>query len=101
MRSMDYTRLRIVELDGSESFATGDDELIVLPLAGGGGGAVRDRHFTLHGRESVSAAVPASAYAPIGAHVTLPGKGRIALPAAKASKRLEPRYGPAEDVPVE
>ena len=31
---MNYTRLRIVELDGTEAFATGGDEVIVLPLAG-------------------------------------------------------------------
>ena len=31
---MNYTRLRILELDGTEAFDTGGDELIVLPLAG-------------------------------------------------------------------
>ncbi len=37
----------------------------------------------------------------LDSRVELRGTGRFALPAAAASRRLEPRYGPAEDVPVE
>jgi 5-deoxy-glucuronate isomerase len=33
--------------------------------------------------------------------VTVRGRGRFALAAARCHARLEPRYGPAEDVPVE
>jgi 5-deoxy-glucuronate isomerase len=98
---MDYTRLRIVELDGSETFATGSDETIVLPLAGACSVEVEGERFELEGRESVFSAVSDFAYAPRDATVTLTGRGRIALPAAVAQRRLEPRYVAAEDVPVE
>jgi 5-deoxy-glucuronate isomerase len=99
---MKYTRLRIVELDGgSERFDTGGDELIVLPLAGSCSVTVDGDRFELEGRESVFSAVTDFAYAPVHARVELRGKGRFALPAAAASRRLEPRYGPASEVPVE
>ncbi|HET6551162.1 MAG TPA: 5-deoxy-glucuronate isomerase [Solirubrobacter sp.] len=98
---MDYTRLRIVELDGSEAFETGSDETIVLPLEGSCTVTVDGERFELHGRESVFDAVSDFAYAPCDARVTISGKGRFALPAARCERRLPPRYGPAEDVPVE
>jgi 5-deoxy-glucuronate isomerase len=98
---MKYTRLRIVELDGVEAFDTGGDELIVLPLAGSCSVTIDGETFALEGRESVFSAVTDFAYAPIGAHVELRGRGRFALPAAAASRRLEARYGAAADVPVE
>jgi 5-deoxy-glucuronate isomerase len=98
---MDYTRLRIVELDGAESFETGEDEVIVLPLAGACSVTIDGERFELEGRESVFSAVSDFAYAPRDAHVELDGKGRIALPGARAGRRLEPRYGAAADVPVE
>jgi 5-deoxy-glucuronate isomerase len=98
---MNHTRLRILELDGTEAFDTGDDELIVLPLAGACSVTIDGETFELEGRESVFAAVTDFAYAPIGARVEITGSGRFALPGAAARRRLEPRYGPAEDVPVE
>jgi 5-deoxy-glucuronate isomerase len=98
---MNYTRLRIVELDGSELFHTGEDELIVLPLSGSCSVTIDDQQFALEGRESVFAAVSDFAYAPRDTQVELTGRGRFALPAAKAGRRLEPRYVAAEDVPVE
>jgi 5-deoxy-glucuronate isomerase len=98
-----YTRLRIVELDGAspERFDTGGDELIVLPLAGSCSVRVDGERFELEGRESVFSAVTAFAHAPRDSRVEIHGAGRFALPAAAASRRLEPRYGPAADVPVE
>jgi 5-deoxy-glucuronate isomerase len=99
--SLNHTRLRIVELDGSETFETGGDEVIVLPLAGACDVTIDGERFTLEGRESVFAAVTDFAYAPRDARVELSGKGRIALPAAAARERLAPRYGPADAVPVE
>jgi 5-deoxy-glucuronate isomerase len=101
MRELRYTRLRIVELDGTEAFETGGDELIVLPLAGSCTATNDGAAFELSGRESVFSAVSDFAYAPRDARVQLSGHGRIALPAAAARRRLEPRYGAAEDVPVE
>jgi 5-deoxy-glucuronate isomerase len=100
---MKYTRLRVLELgeSGSEAFDTGEDELIVLPLAGACTVRVDGEAFTLAGRESVFSAVTDFAYAPRDARVEITGRGRIALPAAAATRRLEPRYVPAADVPVE
>jgi 5-deoxy-glucuronate isomerase len=98
---MKHTRLRILELDGTEVFDTGGDELIVLPLAGSCCVAIDGEAFDLEGRESVFSAVSDFAYVPLGAHVEITGRGRFALPAAAATRRLEPRYGAAEDVPVE
>jgi 5-deoxy-glucuronate isomerase len=98
---MKHTRLRILELDGTEAFDTGGDELIVLPLAGSCRVEIDGAAFELEGRESVFSAVSDFAYAPIGAHVAITGSGRFALPGAAATRRLEPRYGAAEDVPVE
>jgi len=99
---MNYTRLRILELDGgTEALETGGDELIVLPLAGSCSVTIDAETFDLEGRDSVFSAVTDFAYAPIGARVEITGAGRFALPAAAATRRLEPRYVAAEDVPVE
>jgi 5-deoxy-glucuronate isomerase len=98
---MKHTRLRIVELDGSEVFDTMGDELIVLPLSGSCSVTIDGERFELEGRASVFEAVSDFAYAPIGARVELEGRGRFALPAAKAGRRLPARYVGAEDVPVE
>jgi 5-deoxy-glucuronate isomerase len=98
---MNYTRLQILELDGTERFETGEDELIVLPLNGACRVTIDGEEFALEGRESVFSAVTDFAYAPRDAQVVVTGSGRFALPAAKASRRLEPRYVSAEDVSVE
>jgi 5-deoxy-glucuronate isomerase len=99
--SLEYTRLEIVELDGTHAFGTGGDEVIVLPLNGGATVTVDGETFTLHGRPSVFAGITDFAYAPRDAHVEITGTGRFALPAASARERLAPRYGPAEQVPIE
>jgi 5-deoxy-glucuronate isomerase len=96
---LEYAKLRIVE--DADTFDTGGDEVIVLPLAGSGEVTIDGETFTLHGRESVFTAVSDFVYAPRDAHVEIRGQGRFALPAAPASRRLPARYGPAEDVPVE
>jgi 5-deoxy-glucuronate isomerase len=102
---MNYTRLRIVELDagGSEAFETGGDELIVLPLGGACSVEIDGERYELEGRESVFSAVTDFAYAPRDARVEIRSEagGRFALPAAAARERLAPRYCAAEDVPVE
>jgi 5-deoxy-glucuronate isomerase len=100
-----YSGLRILELEpgGAAAFGTGEDELVVLPLSGACSVGCDGERFELEGREDVFAAVTDFAYAPLGASVTVSseGGGRFALPAARASRRLEPRYVPAGDVPVE
>jgi 5-deoxy-glucuronate isomerase len=100
-----YAGLRVVELapGGSRSLSTGDDEMVVLPLAGSCMVECEDYRFTLEGRRDVFSRVTDFAYVPIDAEVVLSsiGGGRFALPSARATRRLEPAYGAAEDVPVE
>jgi 5-deoxy-glucuronate isomerase len=100
-----YCGLRIVELPagGEARFGTGGDEMLVLPLAGGATVTVDDAGFVLTGRSSVFDRVTDFAYAPIGSRVSIHSGagGRFALPSARATRRLPPRYGAAGDVPVE
>jgi 5-deoxy-glucuronate isomerase len=102
---MTYCGLRILELEtgGAHAFDTGEDELIVMPLSGSCTLACRSEEFGLEGRESVFSAVTDFVYAPRDATVEIASEdgGRFALPSARASRRLEPRYVPAEAVPVE
>jgi 5-deoxy-glucuronate isomerase len=100
-----YTGLRVLELapDESRSFTTGADEMLVLPLRGGCLVDVDGLSFTLDGREGVFDRVSDFAYLPIGAEVRLrsPGGASLALPSARAERRLAAAYGAAESVPVE
>ena len=100
-----YTGLRVltVPAGGSRSVRTGEFEAFVLPLAGGCTVEVDDSRFELRGRSSVFARVTDFAYVPRDAEVTLASDDgcELALPMARCTRRLEPRYGPAEDVPVE
>jgi 5-deoxy-glucuronate isomerase len=101
----DHSALRVLTLSpgGSRSFATGDSEWIVLPLAGAATVAVDGEVFTLHGRADVFRAVSDFAYLPRDCAVELAstGGGRFALAGARCARRLPARYGPASAVPVE
>ncbi|MQA86326.1 MAG: 5-deoxy-glucuronate isomerase [Streptosporangiales bacterium] len=100
-----YSSLRVLELapGGSRSFATGEDEMVVLPLSGGCTVTCGGERFELVGRSSVFSRVSDFAYLPRDAEATVASRdgGRFALPAARATRALPPRYGPAENVPVE
>lgn len=96
---LEYAKLRIVT--DTDTFDTGGDEVIVLPLSGSCTVTIDGERFELEGRESVFSAVTDFVYAPREAHVEIAGAGRFALPAAPASRRLPARYGAAADVPVE
>jgi len=100
-----FSGLRVVQLavGARVSFATGDEEMIVLPLAGGCDVTCDDERVTLTGRRSVFTRVTDFAYLPRDAAVTIRAAsgGRFALPAARADRLLPFRYGPAEEVPVE
>ncbi|HEX6342861.1 5-deoxy-glucuronate isomerase [Umezawaea sp.] len=100
-----YTGLRVLVLAAGESRAvdTGGFEAFVLPLAGGCAVEVDGERFELTGRESVFTRVTDFAYVPRDAHVVLTSAegAEVALPMARCDRRLAPRYGPAEDVPVE
>ncbi len=100
-----FSGLRVLELEPGDCavIETGDDEMIVLPLAGGGVVACDEQRFTLTGRSSVFDGVTDFTYVPRDARVEIssPSGGRFALPAARASRRLPARYVPAADVAVE
>jgi 5-deoxy-glucuronate isomerase len=100
-----FSGLKVLELaPGQEhAFDTHDDELIVLPLNGAATVRTDGQTFTLEGRESVFAAVTDFVYVPRDAQVALASErgGRFALPSSRAGRRLEARYVPADQVPVE
>lgn len=100
-----HSGLRVLHLPpgGSHTFDTGADEMLVLPLSGGCRVRCEGASFSLTGRPGVFAGVTDFAYAPPAATVTVdaPDGGRFALPSARARRRLPPRYGPADAVPVE
>ncbi|MFE1294152.1 5-deoxy-glucuronate isomerase [Streptomyces sp. NPDC058731] len=104
-----HSALRVLELPpgGSHTFATGESEWIVLPLAGSCTVTVTDdfgRHaFEVAGRADVFSAVSDFAYAPREARTSVASAagGRFALTGARCTRRLPARYGPASSVPVE
>jgi 5-deoxy-glucuronate isomerase len=99
--SWKYSGLRVLELDGECVLETGDEEMLVLPLSGGCTVHCDDGEFEVAGRADVFSRVTDFVYVPRDATVTVRGRGRFALPSARCDNRLTPRYGPAQDVPVE
>ena len=100
-----YCGLRVLELapGATHSFATGPDELLVMPMEGGGVVECESRRFELAGRDGVFTGVSDFAYVPRDAEVRVSSDGgaRFILPSALAGSRLDPAYGPAEGVPLE
>jgi 5-deoxy-glucuronate isomerase len=100
-----YSGLKVLTLQPGQShtWATGEDEILILPLSGSATVNCGDTTFELQGRRSVFARVSDFSYAPRDAAVTVTSEngGAFAVPSARCARRLEPRYGPAEDVPVE
>jgi 5-deoxy-glucuronate isomerase len=94
---------------GTHTWASGEDELLILPLAGPAGAAgaatvsCDGETFELQGRRTVFDRVSDFCYIPREATVTVssPGGGTFAVPSARCTRRLPARYGPAENVPVE
>jgi 5-deoxy-glucuronate isomerase len=100
-----YCGLHVLKLPpgASHGWATGDDELLVLPLSGSCTVTCDGETFELQGRRDVFSRVSDFAYVPRDAAVTVTsdGGGVFALPSARCGRRLPPRYGAAQDVPVE
>ncbi|HWC06635.1 MAG TPA: 5-deoxy-glucuronate isomerase [Gemmatimonadota bacterium] len=100
-----FTGLRVIELvpGASRELATGDLEMLVVPLAGACAVEVDGERFDLEGRAGVFERVTDFVYVPIGASLRLRSArgGAFALPSARARRRLRPAYGPADAVPVE
>lgn len=100
--------LRVIELAPGTSrvLETEADEYAVLPLAGGGLVVEADRQvLELTGRDDPFARVTDFAYLPRDCEARISNSGdataRLALPYANARRRLEVRYGAAEEVPIE
>jgi 5-deoxy-glucuronate isomerase len=100
-----YTGLRVLALPagGTHRYATGEDEVVVLPLEGGATVEVDGERYELAGRPSVFAGPTDLVYAPIGSAVAISSTagGRFALCTARAARRFPARYLPADAVPVE
>ncbi|QXN95895.1 5-deoxy-glucuronate isomerase [Nocardia iowensis] len=100
-----YTGLRVLKLraGATRRIETGEYEAFVLPLAGSCTVRVDGMRFQLSGRASVFTRVTDFAYLPRDAEVELTADGdvELALPMARCTNRLEPKYGPAEEVPVD
>ena len=100
-----YSSLRVLDLPpgGEAAFGTGPDEMLVLPLAGACTVTADGEELALAGRPDVFTRVTDFAYVPRDATVTVRSEagGRFALPGARATRRLPPRYGRADQVPVE
>jgi 5-deoxy-glucuronate isomerase len=100
-----YTGLRVLRLTAgrARSVHTGDYEAFVLPLSGGCTVRVDGEVFELSGRDSVFTRITDFAYVPRDAEVELSASrdAEIALPMARCERRLDAKYGAAEDVPVE
>jgi len=99
-----YSGLRVLALPagGTHRYATGEDEVVVLPLSGGCTVEVDGRRYELAGRSSVFAGPTDVVYAPAGTQLSIgsPNGGRFALCTARASRRYPVRYLPAAEVPV-
>jgi 5-deoxy-glucuronate isomerase len=100
-----YSGLQVLTLPpgGTRTWATEQDEILVLPLSGSATVTCDNTTFELQGRRSVFSRVSDFCYAPRDATVTVTSQdgGAFAIPSARCTRRLEPRYGPAQDVPVE
>jgi 5-deoxy-glucuronate isomerase len=95
--------LRVVELDTLQEITldTGDTEVMILPLAGGGTVEVDDEAFELHRRASVFDGPADMVYLGVDNTYTLRGEGRFAICGARAKRRLPNRRVAAADVAVE
>lgn len=100
-----YTGLRVLRLAAGERrvIETGEFEAFALPLAGSCTVRVDGVTFELAGRASVFARVTDFVYVPRDAEVEISSADgiEVALPMARCERRLEPKYGPAEEVSVE
>jgi 5-deoxy-glucuronate isomerase len=100
-----YSGLRVLTLPpgATHTWETGEDEILVLPLSGSAEVTCEGQTFALTGRRSVFSRVSDFCYAPRAATVTVTSQdgGAFAIPSARCANRLSPRYGPAENVPVE
>jgi 5-deoxy-glucuronate isomerase len=101
-----YCGLRVLVLPpgGWQRFDTGEDEVLVVPLAGSSTVDCSGQRFALDGRADVFAGVTDFAYLPPAAEATVSSVdgGRFALASARVgATRFPARYVPASGVAVE
>lgn len=103
--SWGFSSLRVLTLEpaGTHAFTTGDDEVLLVPLAGSASVEVDGVHLELDGRPDVFAGPTDFAYLPVQQLATVSSVtgGRFALCGARTDRVLPFRYGPVDQVPVE
>jgi 5-deoxy-glucuronate isomerase len=109
----EYTGLRVLRIPAGAAvrLETGESEAFVLPLRGSLRVDVAhvevpdhvEASIDLEGRASVFSGITDFAYVGRDSAVVLSSQelAEVAVPSARCSSRLEPRYGAAADVPVE
>ncbi|QIV83801.1 5-deoxy-glucuronate isomerase [Mycolicibacterium frederiksbergense] len=95
--------LHVVDLDDAESVTrrTGDSEVMILPLSGGGTVTCDGETFELSPRASVFDGPADMVYLGIKQAYSLSGHGRVAICGARAGRPFPNRRVAAADVPVE
>ena len=95
--------LQVVELEPSQdlTLSTGDTEVMILPLAGGGSVTADSETFELSPRASVFDGPADMVYIGTAQTYTLSGEGRIAICGARANQSFPNRRVAAADVSVE
>jgi 5-deoxy-glucuronate isomerase len=95
--------LQVIELDDTQSaeLHTGDTEVMILPLFGGGRVECDDETFALAPRGSVFDGPADMVYIGVDSTYTLSGEGRFAICGARAKRSFPNRRVAAADVPVE
>ena len=95
--------LQVVEVTSLQEIAldTGDNEVMILPLAGGGVVDCGNEEFELSQRTSVFDGPADMVYLGIDRTYTLCGEGRFAICGARAKRSLPNRRVASADVPVE
>ena len=95
--------LQVVELNSMQELVleTGDTEVMILPLAGGGAVECDNEAFELSPRASVFDGPADMVYLGTGQSYTLCGEGRFAICGARAKRKLPNRRVAAADVSVE
>jgi 5-deoxy-glucuronate isomerase len=96
-----HLSFRVLNVDGTAEFATGDDEVVIVPLAGDAHVRCEGEEWEVGGRADVFAGLPRSLYLPRDAAVEVEGRAQLALCLARAERRREPRPIPPEDVEIE